>query len=169
MPQRASWTYHLTFALPVAPLILAVLALTLIAGGKRRATVMAMCVAYYLVLMATEALVHRGLPPAAGAWMPNVMAASGCGVFHVIAAGEDPRLATSCAMIPGRLLHRLAARLCSAQTLERVVEPAIADLQKEYAGRGTRVGGARWVSAEWLRRDCESDCGLRDERADHDA
>jgi hypothetical protein len=36
-------------------------------------------------------------------------------------------------MIPGRTLHRLAARVCSAKTLERVVEPAIADLQKEYA------------------------------------
>ena len=37
-------------------------------------------------------------------------------------------------MIPGRLLHRIAATLCSADMLERVVEPAIADLQKEYAG-----------------------------------
>lgn len=36
-------------------------------------------------------------------------------------------------MMPGRLLHRLAARLCSAKTLEHVVEPAVADLQKEYA------------------------------------
>ena len=36
-------------------------------------------------------------------------------------------------MIPGRTLHRLAARACSADALERVVEPAIADLQKEYA------------------------------------
>lgn len=38
-------------------------------------------------------------------------------------------------MIPGRALHRLAARMCSAQTLEHVVEPAIADLQNEYAER----------------------------------
>ncbi len=36
-------------------------------------------------------------------------------------------------MMPGRMLHRLAARVCSAKTLERVVEPSIADLQKEYA------------------------------------
>lgn len=36
-------------------------------------------------------------------------------------------------MIPGRTLHRLAARICSAHTLEYVIEPAIADLQKEYA------------------------------------
>src|SRR5688500_839172 len=35
-------------------------------------------------------------------------------------------------MIPGRTLHRLAARVCSGRTLERVVEPAIADLQKEF-------------------------------------
>jgi Lipopolysaccharide export system permease LptF/LptG len=35
-------------------------------------------------------------------------------------------------MIPGRALHRLAARICSAKTLERAVEPTIADLQKEY-------------------------------------
>jgi hypothetical protein len=36
-------------------------------------------------------------------------------------------------MTPGRTLHRLARYICSAQTLERVIEPAIADLQKEYA------------------------------------
>lgn len=47
-------------------------------------------------------------------------------------------------MIPGRTLHRLAAQLCSAKTLERVVEPAIADLQKEYAGVG-RASRRVWV------------------------
>ena len=36
-------------------------------------------------------------------------------------------------MIPGRTLHRLAARLCTAKTLGQIIEPAIADLQKEYA------------------------------------
>ena len=42
-------------------------------------------------------------------------------------------------MLPGRTLHRLATHICSAKTLERVVEPAIADLQKEYvADRTTR-------------------------------
>ena len=35
-------------------------------------------------------------------------------------------------MVPGRMLHRLAAHICSAKTLERVVEPAIADLQNEF-------------------------------------
>jgi hypothetical protein len=37
-------------------------------------------------------------------------------------------------MVPGRALHRVAARICSERSLERVVEPAIADLQKEYGG-----------------------------------
>jgi hypothetical protein len=36
-------------------------------------------------------------------------------------------------MMPGRTLHRLAARICSPESLERIVEPAIADLQSEYA------------------------------------
>lgn len=40
-------------------------------------------------------------------------------------------------MIPGRVLHRLAARICSAKSLERIVEPAIADLQKEYTHSGS--------------------------------
>ena len=44
-------------------------------------------------------------------------------------------------MMPGRLLHRLAARLCSAKGLEHVVEPAIADLQKEYAQARTPSAG----------------------------
>ena len=44
-------------------------------------------------------------------------------------------------MLPGRALHRLAARICSTKMLERVVEPAIADLQKEYADS---TGGRRF-------------------------
>ena len=49
-------------------------------------------------------------------------------------------------MIPGRALHRLAARICSAKTLEHVVEPAIADLQKEYRS-GSAVHSLRraWI------------------------
>ena len=47
-------------------------------------------------------------------------------------------------MIPGRALHRLSARVCSAKTLERSVEPAIADLQQEYAGAGG-VAGRVWI------------------------
>ena len=47
-------------------------------------------------------------------------------------------------MIPGRTLHRLAARICSDKTLERVVEPAIADLQKEYAA-ATQFPRGAWI------------------------
>jgi hypothetical protein len=36
-------------------------------------------------------------------------------------------------MMPGRTLHRLATLICDAKSLGRVVEPAIADLQKEHA------------------------------------
>jgi lipopolysaccharide export LptBFGC system permease protein LptF len=45
-------------------------------------------------------------------------------------------------MIPGRLVHRVAALVCSKKSLERVIEPAIADLQREYshaADRGARM------------------------------
>ena len=33
---------------------------------------------------------------------------------------------------PGTRLRALAARLCAAITMERLVDPAIADLQAEY-------------------------------------
>jgi Lipopolysaccharide export system permease LptF/LptG len=79
--QRASWTYHLTFALPMAPLMLAALALVLIGRGAKRATVMATCVGYYIVLMAGEALVYEGLPPIAAAWMANVLFACATAYF----------------------------------------------------------------------------------------
>ena len=50
-------------------------------------------------------------------------------------------------MVPGRMLHRLAGHLCSTKALERVIEPAIADLQKEYgdAIRGGRVWYGRRI------------------------
>jgi hypothetical protein len=48
-------------------------------------------------------------------------------------------------MIPGRTLHRLAARLCSPKSLARIVEPAIADLQREYLDA---------VAQPPLRRSC---------------
>jgi hypothetical protein len=41
-------------------------------------------------------------------------------------------------LIPGRTLHRLAARVCSAKTVERVVEPAIADFQREFSATSSR-------------------------------
>jgi hypothetical protein len=47
-------------------------------------------------------------------------------------------------MMPGHTLHRLAALTCCAKTLERVVEPAIADLQKEYAS-ADRASRRAWV------------------------
>lgn len=40
-------------------------------------------------------------------------------------------------MLPGRMLHRVAYCICGTKTLERVVEPAIADLQNEYAVAAT--------------------------------
>jgi hypothetical protein len=57
---------------------------------------------------------------------------------------ETPPDTAARVMIPGGALHRLAGRMCSAKTLERVVEPAIADLQREYAdGTGDRSALAR--------------------------
>ena len=35
-------------------------------------------------------------------------------------------------MIPGRLLHRLAGRLCSPETCERVIDAFVADFQREW-------------------------------------
>ena len=48
-------------------------------------------------------------------------------------------------MMPGRTLHRLAGYICCAQTLERIVEPAIADLQKEYAESGATASQRMWT------------------------
>ncbi len=48
-------------------------------------------------------------------------------------------------MVPGRALHRLACWLCSAKSLERVVEPAIADLQREYADSNGRALRRGWL------------------------
>lgn len=48
-------------------------------------------------------------------------------------------------MLPGRTLHRLACRLCSAKSLDRVIEPAIADLQKEYADASRGALRRRWL------------------------
>ena len=49
-------------------------------------------------------------------------------------------------MIPGRTLHRLARSICSAKALEAIVEPAIADLQKEHAsGRAHHITRRAWT------------------------
>src|SRR5688500_8860979 len=70
---RVSWIYYLTFVLPVAPLVLAMFALMLIAQGTRRVMVIAVCAAYYAVLLSAEAFVYEGLSFAAGAWISNVI------------------------------------------------------------------------------------------------
>ncbi len=88
-PARAKWMYHLTFALPVAPLLLAALALLLIGRGAQRAIVMALCIAYYAVAFAMEALVYQGLPPLAGAWLPDILFAA---VAIVVAFSNSSRL-----------------------------------------------------------------------------
>jgi lipopolysaccharide export LptBFGC system permease protein LptF len=54
-------------------------------------------------------------------------------------------------MIPGLLLHRLAVRICSVKSLERIIEPTIADLQREFADGGTsRWRSIRRLSANYL-------------------
>ena len=49
---------------------------------------------------------------------------------------------------PGARLRRLAARICSERTRRRLVEPAIADLQAEFAV--ARSTGARWRTLRTL-------------------
>ena len=51
---------------------------------------------------------------------------------------------------PGTRLRALAARLCAATTMERLVDPAIADLQAEYeeASRSGPGWRRRWI---WMR------------------
>lgn len=48
---------------------------------------------------------------------------------------------------PGYRLRAVAARWCSERTMERLVDPAIADLQTEYAeaARAGRVWRSRWI------------------------
>ena len=44
---------------------------------------------------------------------------------------------------PGRLLHRVAARFCSRDTLEHIVEPLLADMQQEWADAATPAARTR--------------------------
>ena len=48
---------------------------------------------------------------------------------------------------PGDQLRALAARVCSARTMERLIDPCVADLQGEYADaiRLGRVWRSRWI------------------------
>jgi hypothetical protein len=48
-------------------------------------------------------------------------------------------------MIPGLLLHRLAVRICSAKSVERIIEPTIADLQRECARLSANYLAVLWV------------------------
>jgi hypothetical protein len=45
-------------------------------------------------------------------------------------------------MLPGDLLHRIATRSCSTTTCERVIEPLIADLQREWLAADSKTGRA---------------------------
>ena len=55
---------------------------------------------------------------------------------------------------PGLRLRAFAARFCSARTMERLIDPTIADLQREHADARRR--GAVWT-ARWVRaRGCMS-------------
>jgi hypothetical protein len=52
-------------------------------------------------------------------------------------------------------LRARAARWCSAQTMERVIEPALADVQTEYeaAVRDRRIWRSRWM---WIAGHADS-------------
>ena len=65
-------------------------------------------------------------------------------------------------MLPGHLLHRIAKRSCSTTTCERVIEPLIADLQREWlsADRPARraIARIRGYASFWQTMLV---CGLR--------
>jgi len=71
------WHHPQWLAVAILTLLLcsadALLTLTLLSHGTRRATVMLICIVYYVLLMGTEALVYEGLPPVFAAWLPNVL------------------------------------------------------------------------------------------------
>ena len=64
-------------------------------------------------------------------------------------------------MIPGRTLHRLAAHICSTHTLEQIVEPAIADFQKEYATADKSVRGLALIRGYAAILKVMAICALR--------
>jgi lipopolysaccharide export LptBFGC system permease protein LptF len=81
---RLERAYHLRWALPCAPFVLALFALTI--RGRTPAhwwlpalAALGACVAYYLLLVAGQAAGERGLlPPVAAAWLPNVLVVAVC-------------------------------------------------------------------------------------------
>ena len=50
--------------------------------------------------------------------------------------------------LPGRWLRTAAARLCAKQTIERVIDPIVADVQTEYE---EAMRTRRWWRATWAR------------------
>lgn len=50
-------------------------------------------------------------------------------------------------MLPGRWLRTAAARLCAKQTMERVIDPIVADVQTEYE---EALRTRRWWRAAWV-------------------
>ncbi len=53
---------------------------------------------------------------------------------------------------PGAGLHALAARVCDTTTMERLIDPIVADLQLEYAEacRCGRRWHSRWIRMRWF-------------------
>jgi Lipopolysaccharide export system permease LptF/LptG len=92
MPRRLAWTYHFQPAIAFAPLLLAVLSLSLVNRGARRALVMSTCAAYLVLLVAGEQLVYKGLPPLAGAWLANIVFALAIGVLFVSSGRRAARI-----------------------------------------------------------------------------
>lgn len=45
---------------------------------------------------------------------------------------------------PGTRLREIASRLCTARTMERLIDPMLADMQAEY--REARANGQLWTS-----------------------
>jgi len=82
--RRYALAYHLRWALPCAPFVLALFALTIrprtaVHWWLPTLAAFGLCIAYYLALVAGEAAGQRGLVPAAAArWLPNALFAAAC-------------------------------------------------------------------------------------------
>jgi lipopolysaccharide export LptBFGC system permease protein LptF len=72
--RRVDWHYHVRPALALASVVLALFAIVLSGwpAGTRKVTVSTACVLYIVLLSVGESLTFEGLPPMAGAWLPNV-------------------------------------------------------------------------------------------------
>ena len=101
---------------------------------------------YFVVVFAMEALCIKELPPLAAAWLPNIVFAAWLRSSYASSGSSRLLVHRPSAMIPGRVLHRFAAVICNAKTLEQVIEPAIADLHKEYHG----AAAAHFLRRGWI-------------------